>query len=85
MASIKPELSALASQKPPLSNECDHTSQLHRTTIVRRAQGKIQPRRQYREQYSLLSPVQEERLLKYIDELTRRGLPPNHHNVRIFA
>lgn len=58
---------------------------LHRTTTLRRAKGQIQSRQEYREQCGLLSKVQEQRLLQHIDELTRRGLPPNHHNVRIFA
>lgn len=58
---------------------------LHRTTIARRAKGQIRPRQEYREKCQLLTSVQEKELVKYIDQLTRRGLPPNHHKVRILA
>jgi len=70
---------------PPLSGPNKSTKPLHRTTISRRAKGQIQSRQDYRETCGLLSRAQKERLLKYIDDLTRRGLPPNHQNVRTFA
>jgi hypothetical protein len=73
------------SSRPPLSDEDEYTTGLHRTTLARRAKGQIQSREDYREQCGLLSRAQQEQLLKYIDRLTRRGLPPNHHNVRTFA
>jgi hypothetical protein len=59
--------------------------ELHRTTAARRAKGQILPRQDYRAQCGLLSPTQEKELVRYIDELTKRGLPPTHHNVRVFA
>jgi hypothetical protein len=85
MASNNLKVAALEAQRPPLSSSDASVSNLHRTTVARRAKGKIQSRQHYREQCGLLSKAQEQRLLQHIDELTRRGLPPNHHNVRIFA
>jgi hypothetical protein len=85
MASIQSELVVLESERPPLSESSESTTQLHRTTLSRRAKGEIQSRKDYREQCGLLSPAQKKRLLEYIDELTRRGLPPNFQNVRTFA
>ena len=85
MAPIQSKLVASESQRPPLSNPDESTNQLHRTTLSRRAKGEIQSRQDYREQCGRLSRAQKQRLLKYIDELTRRGLPPTHHNVRTFA
>ena len=72
-------------QSAALSTQDDGSTQLHRTTLSRRQKGQIQSRQDYREQCGLLSRAQQEQLLKYIDELTRRGLPPNHHNIRTFA
>ena len=85
MASIQSKLVASESQRPPLSNKEESMNKLHRTTLSRRAKGEIQSREDYREHCGLLSRAQKKRLLDYIDELTRRGLPPNHHNVRTFA
>src|ERR1700739_3741274 len=85
MASIDSELVVSESHGPQPSSQATGLPQLHRTTIARRAKGEIQPRQDYREQCSLLSQAHEQRLLRYIDELTRRGLPPNHYNVRVFA
>jgi hypothetical protein len=79
------ELDALESQRSTSSDPPKNSPQLHRTTITRRAKGQIQPRQYYREQCGLLSKAQEKQLLQYIDDLTRKGLPPNHYNVRIFA
>jgi hypothetical protein len=85
MASIDSGLVVSESHGPQPLSQATGLPQLHRTTIARRAKGEIKPRRDYREQCSLLSQAQEQRLLQYIDELTRRGLPPNHYNVRVFA
>ena len=85
MAPNQSKLVAIEPQRPPLSSEDELSNQLHRTTLARRAKGEIQSREDYREQCGLLSRAQQERLLKYIDKLTRRGLPPNHYNVRTFA
>ena len=85
MASTDSELVASESHGPQPLSQATGLPQLHRTTIARRAKGEIKPRQDYREQCSLLSQAQEQRLLRYIDELTRRGLPPNHYNVRVFT
>ena len=85
MAPVQSKPIALEPHRPPLLSEDASMNQLHRTTLARRAKGEIQSREDYREQCGLLSRAQQDRLLKYIDELTRRGLPPNHHNVRTFA
>ena len=85
MAPVHSRPSAFESSSPPLLDQDAHTVKLHRTTLARRAKGEIQSRRDYREKCGLLSRAQQEQLLKYIDDLTRRGLPPNHHNVRTFA
>jgi hypothetical protein len=63
----------------------ENEPQLHGTTIARRSKRQIQPREHYREQCGLLSKHQERELLKQINELTRKGLPPNHQNFRFFA
>lgn len=85
MSSINSEIGVLESQSPPLFNLPTSTPQLHRTTITRRAKGKIQPREHYRQQCGLLTQAQEQQLLQFINDLTQRGLPPDHFNVRVFA
>jgi hypothetical protein len=85
MAPIQSKFVASGSQKPPLSDSDESTKQLHRSTVSRRARGEIQSRKDYREEYGLFTRVQKQQLLKYIDDLTRRGLFSNHYNVRIFA
>jgi len=57
----------------PILSVPDATSiVLHRTTVVRRQCG-------------LLSNAQEKTLLAHIDRLTQYGLPPNRHNIHVFA
>jgi len=85
MALIQSKLVALKSQRPLLLNQDEFTKGPHRTTLSRRAKGEIQSREDYREQYRFFTQAQKQRLLEYIDEFTRRGLLPNHRNVRIFA
>jgi len=85
MALIQSEVVASEPERPSLSGSDNSTNKLHRTTLSRRAKGQIQSRKDYREQCGLLSKAQQKRLLEYINELTRRGLPPNHHNVCTFA
>ena len=85
MDSIDPELGVLESEQLPLSDDTNIAPKLHRTTLARRANGKVVPRDQYRENCSLLTKDQEIFLLKYIDKLTMRGLPPTPHNIRVFA
>jgi hypothetical protein len=85
MSSINSEVSVSESQSPPLLNSPTKTPQLHRTTIARCAKGEIQPHEDYRKQCGLLTQIQEQQLLQFINDLTQRGLPPDHFNVRVFA
>ena len=85
MAPIKSKLVVLESQRPPLPNPDNSSKEPHRSTLVQHAKGETQSRKDYRENCGLFSQVQKQRLLEYLDELTRRGLPPNHHNLRTFA
>src|ERR1700761_7988751 len=85
MAAVHSRPGAIDSPRAPLSDEEEYGAKLHRTTLARRAKGQIQSRDDYREECSLLSRAKQEHLLQYIDKLTRRGLPPDHHNVRVFA
>src|ERR1700761_5498893 len=85
MAPVHSRPGAIDSPRTSLSDQEECSAKLHRTTLARRAKGQIQSRDDYREHCSLLSRAQQEQLLQYIDNLTRRGLPPNHHNVRVFA
>ena len=85
IASIEMGIDDMESSCSIVSDSNISSPKLHRTTIARREKGQIQPRDQYKGKCQLLTPAQEEVLVKYIDELTRRGLPPNHHNVRVFA
>jgi hypothetical protein len=85
MASINTEVNISNSIEAPLSIPANSDAKLHRTTLTRRAKGQIQSRQHYREQCGLLSREQEKKLLEYINTLTRRGLPPNHANIRQFT
>jgi hypothetical protein len=67
------------------SNEVARQANVHRTTVSRRVKGKTRSRADYREQCQLLLYEQERQLLQYIDTLTKRGLPPNQQNIRVFA
>jgi DDE superfamily endonuclease/Tc5 transposase DNA-binding domain len=85
MDPIDSVLSSFNSLKLPTSTELAQELQVHRTTISRRVKGKSTSRQDYIEKCQLLSYEQEQQLVKYIDTLTKRSLPPNHRNVRVFA
>jgi hypothetical protein len=76
---------SMDSSQSSLPEHLTPKSQLHRTTVARRAKGEIQPRDEYLEYRGLLSKTQEIRLIKYIKDLTKRGLPPTPRNIRCFA
>ena len=76
-------LGALDAEKPTKSNACFLPPKLHRTTVARHKKGETQPLSAYHPQASLLSQQQEEELIRQIDELTQRGFPPNHHQLRV--
>jgi hypothetical protein len=85
MASNRVESAVIERENLKDSTESNFIRQPHRTTISRRAKGQIQPREQYVKYSSLLSKPQEEMLLSYISKLTKKGLPPNHYNLRVFT
>jgi hypothetical protein len=69
----------------PLLAPTISVQQPHRTTLVRRAQGKIDPRHIYRDHVSLLSAQQQLTLVNEINRLTNQGLPPTYAIVQNFA
>ena len=75
----------LSLQSVPLLAPTTSVQQPHRTTLARRAQGKIDPRHIYRDHVSLLSAQQQLTLVNEINRLTDHGLPPTCAIVRKFA
>jgi hypothetical protein len=78
-------MNSLSLQNVPLLAPTTSVQQLHRTTLARRAQGKIDPRHIYRDYVSLLSAQQQLTLVNEINWLTDQGLPPTCAMVRNFA
>lgn len=85
MASIKPAIDVLDSENDPPPDSRVSPKKLHRTTVARRKKGEIQPRSEYREKCMLLSQAQEALLVEHIDKLTKKGFPPNHHQLRVWV
>ncbi|KAF7571262.1 TolA, Membrane protein involved in colicin uptake [Pyrenophora tritici-repentis] len=56
-----------------------------RTTLSRRHRGVQRSNAAYNEQKLLLSPQQEDELVKYTERCTRRGLPPTREMIQNFA
>ena len=57
----------------------------NRSTLDKRYRGKTKPRHaQYQNQRNL-NDQQEKSLIKYINRLYARGLPPNRHMIRNFT
>ena len=88
MGSIEAALAAIESLEPgeklryrQIAKEygCD------RTTLARRHQGVRASRRTKAENQQALHPQQEQELLRYIRQLTDRGLPPTRAMIRRFA
>ena len=63
-------MNSLSLQNVPLSAPTTPVRQPHRTTLARRAQGKIDPRHIYRDNVSLLSAQQQLTLVNEINRLT---------------
>ncbi|KAF1928461.1 uncharacterized protein M421DRAFT_63035 [Didymella exigua CBS 183.55] len=57
----------------------------NRTTLARRHQGIAGSRSTMAENQQALHPQQEQELLRYIERLTRQGLPPSRPMIRRFA
>ncbi|PVH91404.1 hypothetical protein DM02DRAFT_483149, partial [Periconia macrospinosa] len=58
---------------------------VERTTLARRHQGKSASRKDYINNASKLSQQQEDHLVKYIQDLTARRLPPTRSMIKNFA
>jgi len=78
-------MNLLSLQDVPLLAPTTSVQQPHRTTLARRAQGKIDPRPIYRDHVLLLSAQQQLTLVNKINRLTNQGLPPTCAMVRNFA
>jgi Tc5 transposase DNA-binding domain len=85
MALKQPKNSSLSSPEKAVSTSVIIAKPLHRTTMYRRARGKIQPRDQYINNASLLTKQQQLTLVNEINRLTDHGLPPTNAMVRNFA
>ncbi|KAF2435276.1 hypothetical protein EJ08DRAFT_333731 [Tothia fuscella] len=58
---------------------------VHRTTVMRRKRGICLPRDQYIESKYLISTIQQQTLIKYINQCTKHGIPPTVEIVRNMA
>lgn len=85
MSSSHAVVSVLDSENATLSDSRVTSTIPHRTTIARRKKSQIRPPKHYRSKWSLLSKAQEERLLRHIDGLTKKGFPPNHHQFPVWV
>ena len=56
-----------------------------RSTLTRRHQGNTRPREEVSAEQQTINPQQEEDLVRYIEELTERRLPPTRDMIRNFA
>ena len=76
-------LSALSEQLIPNYTQIAMKYAIHRTTLMRRHQGKTSSRTQATSLYhKLLTDTQEEALIDQINKLTIRGLPPTSYIVK---
>ncbi|KAF2844040.1 hypothetical protein T440DRAFT_369135, partial [Plenodomus tracheiphilus IPT5] len=88
MASIEAALAAIEALQP--GEKVNYTQiakrfSVVRSTLTRRHQGVSTPLdTRYRNQQSL-HPQQEQELLRYIEHLTREGLPPTRSMIRNFG
>jgi hypothetical protein len=79
-------LSALNAQLIPNYSQVAMKYSIHRTTLMRRHQGKTSSRAQATSLYhKLLTDTQEEALIDQINKLTVRGLPPTSYIVKNLA
>src|ERR1700679_3814389 len=78
-------MNSLSLQNVPLLAPTISVQQPHCTTLVRHAQGKINPWHIYRDHVSLLSAQQQLTLVNKINQLTDQGLPPTYIMVRNFT
>lgn len=88
MGAIEDALAALEAQKDGekivLQQVADKYG-VDRLTLSRRWRGVTHSRAEQYQNQQLLTPIQEQKLVQYIDKLSGRGLPPTRSMIRNFA
>ena len=88
MSSIEAAIAAIESLEPGEQFSYRQVAaeyHCNRTTLARRHQGIAGSRSAMAENQQALHPQQEQELLRYIERLTRQGLPPSRPMIRRFA
>jgi hypothetical protein len=88
MSSIEAALAAIESLEPGeklVYTQIAAKYGVDRRTLARRHQGATISRDAQAENQQALHPQQEKELLRYIERLTRQGLPPTRPMIRRFA
>jgi len=85
MDPIEAALAALKSQNIPNYTATAKKFGVNRTTLSRRHRGITAPRGATASSLALLSPAQKKVCIDYINELTKRGIPPTARMVARFA
>jgi AraC-like DNA-binding protein len=88
MNPIDAAIDAIESREPGANlsyREVAKQSGVDRTTLSRRHQGRTQSYAAASQQRQLLSPQQEQELIRYIERSTEQGLPPTREMVHNFA
>ena len=85
MDSIEAALAELALQETPNYSATARKFSISRSTLSRRHRGITAARGVVPHNNTLMSQEQLKGLIKYIDELTNRGLPPTNAMIRRFA
>ena len=79
-------LAEIESSKEPNYSAIARNWKLTPSTLIRRAQGKTTSREDFQSQvYQCLTNAQEHILIRQINRLTERGIPPTSQMVRNFA
>ena len=88
MSSIEAALAAIKSQEPGENICYTKIAQeygVNRSTLSRRHRGQTASRTASAEERRNLHPQQEQQLLRYIEQLTERGLPPTRAMIQRFG
>jgi hypothetical protein len=88
MSSIEAALAAIESLKPGeklVYTKIPEKYGVDRKTLAQRHQGASISRNTQAQNQQALHPQQEQELLRYIKQLTERGLPPTRAMIRRFA
>ena len=78
-------LSSLELREKPHYTQVAKTFGVNRSTLSKRHRGVQGTRAEYLQKQQLLSLIKEQELVKYIERLCARGLPPTQQMVRNFA